>query len=79
MKNFIVIVALCVTSFLMGQEQKKDSVVEPIKKDSIVKNVEKDTTLIKVVRDSMIGKWNVTAINKASKSSGFIQVISGYK
>ena len=67
------------TSFLMGQEQKKDSVVEPIKKDSIVKKVEKDTTLIKVVRDSMIGKWNVTAINKAPKSAGFKQVISGYK
>lgn len=79
MKNFIFIVALCISSLLMGQEQKKDSVTEPIIKNSIVKKVEKDTTLIKVVRDSMIGLWNVTAINKAPKSAGFKQVISGYK
>lgn len=79
MKNFIFIVALCISSFLIGQEQKKDSIMEPIKKDAIVKKVEKDTTLIKVVRDSMIGLWKVIAINKAPKSAGFKQVISGYK
>ncbi|MGC6284790.1 MAG: hypothetical protein ACON4X_03955 [Polaribacter sp.] len=79
MKNFIVIVALCMTSFLIAQEKKKDSVVEPIKKDSIVKKIEKHTTVIKVVRDSIIGVWNVTEINKAPKSAGFKQMIDGYK
>ena len=33
----------------------------------------------KVEKDSIIGTWKVTAIEKAPKSSGFKQVVSGYK
>lgn len=79
MKNFIFVIMIFTSLSLVSQEKEKDSLPDTIQKDSLVQRVKKDTTDIKVVRDSILGIWNVIAINKAPKSAGFKQVISGYK
>ena len=82
-KTFIYLSFLFFTAIGFSQNVDKDSLVKKIaeKKDSLVhKKVEKDSiAILKIVKDSIIGKWNVAAIEKAPKSAGFKQVISGYK
>lgn len=82
-KQISFIVTLCLTISMYSQEVEKDTIVDhKVEKDSLVlKKKPKQDSLPKrkIEIDSIIGTWKVAGIEKAPKSAGFKQVISGYK